>query len=511
MAEKYIGDNKIKYKRNVIFLIIFICLLALVLIMLNAIQKNSQTPDLTYDNLTTIKEVIEYYESTYISEDPSKDANYYLDVYLIFKVLPYNEKDESNEEYYNKLLEDCAKVIGYRSFRMFDEKNELTVEVICNGNEITSIIINGIEDYFIYMDSELSMKQFKDISITEFNVTSEILQNCINSNWDSSNYFGERDSIYDNYYIYFDEGIKVKTLSNRIYNIVFDKKYTGSVINNIFPGMALENIEVNLGEPTFEDKDLNIIGYKGKNIYVFFTESEISVYRVNTIETDDFFDLADKYEKEELNFREFMNELTYMWPDYSDYEYTENSVFISYPLKGIEIKLDYDDENGIFIFNNVKSGKTKIEKCLKNTDFVAKLQLDLVFEAEKRRIEKNGNLLEKCKQYKETLSEEQQQIIGESLTYDIFANLDNNNLIYEMNFISKFGETPNRVLTDTINSFLWITDNLFLYSKEGRGIYMYNLDNGSVSRILTGTEDYELKGFENGILKYDDIEVQFQY
>ena len=79
------------------------------------------------------------------------------------------------------------------------------------------------------------------------------------------------------------------------------------------------------------------------------------------------------------------------------------------------------------------------------------------------------------------------------------------------NLVSKFGETPNRVLTDTINSFLWITDNLFLYSKEGRGIYMYNLDNGSVSRILTGTEDYELKGFENGILKYDDIEVQFQY
>lgn len=512
MAEpRYIGEPNKKYIKVIVILIVLIFILVIVSIILGNIYKKDNNIKLSYDNLTTIKEVIEYYESKYISENPSDDNKYYLDVYLTFRVLPYNEKDESNEEYYNNLLGDCAKILNYRSFKMLDEQNNLTVEVICDGSKIKTIIINGIEDYFIYMDSQLSMKKFKDIKITEFNISSELLQNCINNNWNSNISFGERDSIYDDYYIFFDEGIKVKIIDNRIYNIVFDKKYSGNVINNIFPGMALENIEVNLGEPTFKDDQLKVIGYKGKEVYAFFTESEISVYRLNTIETDDFFNLADKYIKEEIDFKEFMNELTYLWPDYSDYKYTSNSVFISYPLKGIEIKLNYDNENGIFIFNNIKSSVNKVERYIENTDFVAKLQLDLVFEAEKRRIEKNQNLLNLCKEYKESLEEEKKKVIGESLTYDIYPELDNNKLIYAMNFISKFGEAPNRQLSDTIDSFLWANNNIFIYSKKGKGIYLYNLDNGIVSRVLTGTEDYELKGFENGILKFDDTEVQIQY
>ena len=80
-----------------------------------------------------------------------------------------------------------------------------------------------------------------------------------------------------------------------------------------------------------------------------------------------------------------------------------------------------------------------------------------------------------------------------------------------MKFISKFDNTPNRELSDTINSYLWLDNNNFLYSKKGKGMYVYNLETGTVRRILTGTEDYELKGFENGILKYDDTEIEFQY
>ena len=101
--------------------------------------------------------------------------------------------------------------------------------------------------------------------------------------------------------------------------------------------------------------------------------------------------------------------------------------------------------------------------------------------------------------------------IGENSNYDIYPELDNNGLIYEMKFISKFDNTPNRELSDTINSYLWLDNNNFLYSKKGKGMYVYNLETGTVRRILTGTEDYELKGFENGILKYDDTEIEFQY
>ena len=41
-------------------------------------------------------------------------------------------------------------------------------------------------------------------------------------------------------------------------------------------------------------------------------------------------ELADKFVAEELDLLEFMNELTYMWPDYSEYSYSSNSFFISF-------------------------------------------------------------------------------------------------------------------------------------------------------------------------------------
>lgn len=499
-------------KKIVIVLIAIIFIVLVSLLLFKNFLESNQTPELIYDNLTTIKQVIEYHGSKYISEEESNDNNYSLDVYLEFKVKPYEDDNTSNEEYYNELLEDSAKVLYYKNFRMIDEKNDITVEVICKNGKIDSIIINGIEDYFIYMDSQISMREYKEISKTEITVQSEVLQNCINNSWNTGVYFGERDSIFDEYYIYFDEGLEVRTIDNMIYNVIFTNKYQGNVVNNTYPGMQLENVEDLMGEPTFKDEDLGILGYKGENIYVFFTETEISIYRVTTTDTDDFFDLADRYLDEELDFLEFMNELTYLWPDYSEYTYDSESVFIAYPLKGVEIKLNYgDDLNGIYIYNNIKTNLSRVENYFDNTDFVARLQIDSVFEAEKRRVSKNQSLLKLCNEYKESLNEEKRNIIGENSNYDIYPELDNNGLIYEMKFISKFDNTPNRELSDTINSYLWLDNNNFLYSKKGKGMYVYNLETGTVRRILTGTEDYELKGFENGILKYDDTEIEFQY
>lgn len=503
-------NNLTKKKIIIVLFVIVFILMILCLIAEKLLQKN-ESYNISYDNLTTIKEVIEYYDSKYISEKESKDAPYRLDVYLKFKVLPYDENNNSNEEYYTKLLEDGAKVLNYTSFRMFDKENNLTVEVICENGKIKSIIINGIEDYFIYMDSQISMKKYEEIKETEFEVTSEVLQNCINNNWSTDIYFGERSSIFNEYYIYFNEGIKVRIINNKIYNVIFDKKYNKSVINNIIPGRDLHNIELNLGEATFKDEELNLIGYKGKNIYVFFTESEISVYRINNSDTDDFFDLVDSYINEKMDFLEFMNELTYLWPDYSMYEYSKESVFISYPLKGVEIKLNYEGMNGIIIYNNIKSSLSKVQRYLENTDFVARLQIDCVFEAEKRRISENQKDLDFCKEYSEGLGEEKKAVIGESSNYSYYPKVDNNKLIYEMKFISKTDDRPHRELSDTINSYLWIDNNLFLYSKKGKGIYLYNLDNGLVKRLINGKDPYELKGYENGILKYDNKEEKLQY
>lgn len=511
---KYKDHNKKNYKILLIVLFVMIFILFFMTIFLKVLKNNIEDKNivLTYDQLKTIEDVIEYHKSTYISENLSEELGYGLDVYLKFKVPLYSENDESNEEYYNTLIEDGAKILNYRSFKLIDNEHDINIKIICDGTQVKNIIINDMEDYFIYMDSKLSVKKYKELPTTEFSVASEVLQRCIDSNWDLNTYLGERDSIFNNYYIYFDEGIKARIIDGKIFNIIFTKKYSGNIIENIFPGIDLKSAEASLGEATFKDEELNIIGYKGEKIYVFLTEDEVSVYRNTSTNSDEFFDLADKYIDKELDLLDFMNELTYIWPDYSEYSYTETSFFIAYPLKGIEISVNSGDINGFLVYNNNKSTLSKIGRYLEDTNFVGRLQKDSVFEAEKRRVESESNLLTSAKEYRQSLDDETKDRIGESMDYLIHPIKDSNGYIYQLEFISKDGEKANREINDSIDSFLWLTNNYFLFSKSGKGIYFYNLDTGRIQRVHTGNNEFIFKSYENGILKYDnneEIELHF--
>lgn len=511
---KYKDQNKKNYKKILIVLFVVIFILMLVSGILEIIQKkqNEENKEIIYEEISTIKEVIEYHKSKYISENLSLEKDIYLDVNVEF-VKPLYENDVSNETYFNELLKDCAKILRYRGFKLIDSKNDIIIKVICNGQKITSIIINDIEDYFIYTDSQISMKNYQEIKTTPVAIGSEILQNCINNNWNKDTYFGERDSIFDDYYIYFDEGIKVRIIDEKVYNIVFTKKYDKPVINNLFPGIDFKYIETSIGEPTFKDEEENIIGYKSDQIYVFFTDSEISVYRNSTIDSDAFFDLADKFLSEELDLLEFMNELTYLWPDYTTYEYNEESIYINYPLKGIEIAINNGDINGILVYNNNKSSLSKISRYLEDTRFVGRLQTDLMFKTEKERIERESSWINLAKEYESSLAEEKKEIVGESLKYSIYPEIDNNGNIYKIRFVSKFGNEPNRELNDGISTYLWESNDYFIYSKKGSGIYFYNLNTGRVQRIITGgnTDEFNLKSYKNGILEYDNEKRQLQF
>ena len=147
------NHNKQNYKKILIVLFVVIFTLLCLSLCLSMMQKKLEEPELSYDNIKTVKQVVEYYKATYISEEESKAEGYFLDVNLKFTILPYDENDNSNEKYYNDFIQDLAKVIKYKSFKMIDNENDITIKVICEKGKIVSIIINDIEDYFIYMDS----------------------------------------------------------------------------------------------------------------------------------------------------------------------------------------------------------------------------------------------------------------------------------------------------------------------------------------------------------------------
>ena len=51
----------------------------------------------------------------------------------------------------------------------------------------------------------------------------------------------------------------------------------------------------------------------------------------------------------------------------------------------------------------------------------------------------------------------------------------------------------------------------FVYSKYGRGIYLYDVSNGRTQALVEGKQAFEIKSFENKILKYDDDEVNLEF
>jgi len=505
---KYKNQNKNNIKIIIIFCTVIFVLLILSMI-LNSVTKNIDKELMnisgTFDN---VEDVLKYYECIYIRESKSSENGYDTDITLVFKH-PLYTNDESNEQFYNKVINAIARVLNYRNFRMIDTKNDVNIEVICENNKIVKMIINGIEDYFIYMDSQIDFKKYKEIADVIINANAIELMDLINNSWSGDTYFGTRESIFESYYIYFDEGIEVRRIDSKIYNIVFTKKYENQVVEGVTVGTDIDLIRRAIGSPSFESADKSIIGYKSKDFYVFFSKDQISVYRRDKNDYDKFFELVDEFLNDEKDLLEFMNDLTYLWPDYSEYNYDSTYFFITYPLKGLDIRLNYENMSGIIFYNNFEVSQNIIGDYLEHPEFISRLKLDNIFEAELKRYERKSNRIEMCKNF--VSEEEIQENPGSSNKFKYYIDLDENGFVISAYFISLDGEYPNNELSENIYTYAWLGDDYFIYSIKNKGIYSYNVTNRTKGSILQGGDDFEITSIENGVINYDNKALQMNF
>ena len=511
-------NNNEKYRKKLInlmvVLLVFLFIFLISLASINAKNKEKEQSKLG-GAFSSIQEILEYYGCKYIKERDSELERFSIDIYTTFKMDLFTD-DESNEDFYNNVINAIANFLNYRSFRMIDENKDsskddkIEIQVICDGSKVKTIYINGIEDYFIYMDSQIALKKYKELKISDISVQAPELLNCIQNNWSTNTDFGTRETIFQDYFIYFDEGLEVRKISGKIYNVIFTKKYENPVVNGFTVGTESGIIKGKMGTPTFQSSDGNIIGYKGKDIYVFFEQDQISIYR-NTEESgfDEFFKLVDQFLDDEYTFLEFMNELTYIWPDYEEYTYDENTVFISYPNKGLDIKLNYDNISGIVLYNNIGVSQKIANEYLKHTEFLAQLQMDNIYNAEARRVNHINNFKEKCDEYKEKYESEDNKNHGN--IYDYYMKMSDNESIMCIYYISQDEKYPNCELSENIDSYIWLNEYCFVYGVVGKGLYYYDLKNQIRGVLVTGSDDFEIHSYENGILSYDEQKMEVQY
>ena len=187
-------------------IVVFLVILAIAMSFTrqNVQQNTTEITDLNQE-LTTVQEVVDYLESTYISMSDSSAEGYDLDIYVSFKYNLY-EGDESKELYFTNMYEKIAMDTNFNSFRIIDSNKNLTIEVKCSSSGISEVKINGELEYFKNEASRRSRENELNVETIELEIDSEVLQNLINANWIANNVdLGTQESTFYKYRIYFDQ------------------------------------------------------------------------------------------------------------------------------------------------------------------------------------------------------------------------------------------------------------------------------------------------------------------
>ena len=472
-----------------IFLIIIIILNSILSFLENKENENKRQEE-SISKFSSIKEILEKYGSTYLKEEKSKDSKYSV---IIYAKLKYNtfEEENSKQVFYENLISELGTFLN-NGFILIDETKSLTIDVLKN-NGIYYYRINGEENYFQNQKSKLTLKNYEESNLTNFQINTNIIMDLINNSWKKNTVnYGTKDSDFNKYEIYFEEGIEVRNIQNQVYNVVFTKKFAGEVIDGIRPGEDLNNVVKKLGSPTFGSIEEGLVGFKSEDIYIFFSQDEISIYRNEKPSIQMFENYLEKYINKDISLKEFTNKLTDIWPDYEEYTYDESMIYLNYPGKGVVINMNSDNSLGVQIYNNYPISD-KITQFINENKITGKLNDNLIFKYENDRLFRKYELEYLC-----YTQQNIENIESTSKIYDYY--IEGNNV----NFISKDESIPNKTVNIEADEAFWFTDTILIFNKHKKGIYYYNVDMNIVSTIIEGTENFSFSGFEDGVLTYDE-------
>lgn len=496
-----------KYKKKIVAAASLICIAILIYIIINIID--SLKPPTSIGDFKSAKQVIEYMGSTYISEEGALSRN----IYLKFKYKLYNDDNTSNEKYFNEMINTLSGVLKYNNFNLIDDDNVIYISVECSKSKkaVSSVMINGSENYFSESDSKKAIENYTKINEISLSINSNVLNNVIRNNWNySDTLFGTKDSYYNEYNIFFDEGIEVKNVSRgsevsspkQVFNIVFNSKYDKKIVNDLGTSSSLEEVENKLGKPHFGSAEAGLIGYKSNNLYIFFNlKNEVSVYPIKTQNNNDFARIVGEFVTNGKPDK-LLNELPEIWTYYDAYiENSEsNSKELLYTLYGVKIQFNVSKEQGVIIYNNFSGNiteSTNISDILNNSkklpNNVYFKNKDLVYENEEKR----------------TFYSIDTQFMKQSDDFIIYSTLFDDDY-YNIKFISKNDNYPNSELSDTVNSFEFLDNTKIVYSVKNVGIYTYDIVSKNKITVIEGKEEFNIKEIKDGILYYDNTNVNIK-
>lgn len=377
-----------KKKSIIVISIIIIFLLAITISIKSIKQEKTKN---------TLKKIAEYYECEFVKEKNANEKGYSKKIFWIYDVPPVDADDGIQyKEQYETVLKAIAAQIK-ENFILIDNKHSIEIRVKYKPeNNKISYLINNDNNFFQNEANKQIAKLQKEKPTTTINIISTELQHTIENEWSrkkTEKDYGNKIK-YENSYDVYSSGIKVKTINSKIYNLIFLKEHQGNVFENITTGMDNASIRNILGQPTYENTEANLlIGYKTKDFYVFFSNGQISIYPVENFDenkNNQFAEIVSEYINNTNIYKETLQKVTQLYPDYSEYIQNEDSIDLKYPLKGFEIKMGKGERTGIYIYENYK-GKispniTKEDLESKTLNNIYLVDSNFIFEEELNRM-----------------------------------------------------------------------------------------------------------------------------
>ena len=62
-----------------------------------------------------------------------------------------------------------------------------------------------------------------------------------------------------------------------------------------------------------------------------------------------------------------------------------------------------------------------------------------------------------------------------------------------------------------MNTYGWVSNRYFIYSKTQRGVYCYDVETGNVTTIVTGNDNFEITETRENVFVYDGIEQIIEF
>ena len=510
-------------KRTIGIIFIIVILLVLLILALREMvlynQKMANFENKTYNTLAdfeTVEEVAKYLDCVYIKEEPSTTSEYDTDIYVTFKYDLYTD-GAANQEYFYSAAILFEQVTNFGKIRIIDASKDLVIAIKGDSKQqkIVKMYINGKENYFGEKDTVQALEDYKETAFSKIDIQSKILKELISKDWKAKEVdFGTQESTLDGYDIYFDEGIEIRKIGTKIFNIVFTEKYQDEIINGIKVNEEPSKIEEQLGKPSYGEINQKTFGYKSNKIYIFFETNRVSIYPVQDDNNEQqFLTLVNDF-RETSDIKKFVNNLTDLWPDYDVYEYDEDYVNLVYTLRGLKVQINTQRDNGIIFYNNYRGSyisnlRENIENLPRYTYFV---DSDLVWENEKNNYYSVHNYeYEKNEYYyEETDSNLTVYSEGGVLKYRKYSNKFFVSILWGKGKIAIISTQNTKApieIEGLINSYFWIDDDNLIFTIKNKGMFSFNAETNEMKTIIEGNEEFDIKDYQNGVIYYDDKNI----